>query len=56
MKIRKDTKPPSLIYLTLGVKKGKHDRHYKSKISFLQFNIIIKRVVYSFNSKVLFYH
>ena len=31
MKTRKSPKPPSLIYLTLGVKIGKRDRHYNKK-------------------------
>ena len=34
MKIHKSPKPPSLIYLTLGVKEGKHDRRYNPKNSY----------------------
>ena len=47
MKIRKIPKPPSLIYLTLGLKRGKHYRHYNPK------NIIFTIKYYNKDSSAL---
>ena len=49
----KSPKHPSLVSLILGVKRVKNARHHIKIGSFLQFNIIIKRVVHEFNMKVL---